>query len=114
MTVRFFMDVHIPRAVTLALRVCGIDVLTAQEDGSARWPDDQLLLRAHELGRVMVSQDSDMLREGSRLRREGQSFSGIVYAHQLGISIGQFVEALALIAGATEAEEWKGRIDYIP
>jgi len=31
----FYMDVHVPRAITSALRLRGIDVLTAQEDGSA-------------------------------------------------------------------------------
>ncbi len=29
------MDVHVRRAVTMALRLRGIDVVTAQEDGSA-------------------------------------------------------------------------------
>ena len=29
------MDVHVARAVTMALRLRGIDVLSAQEDGAA-------------------------------------------------------------------------------
>src|SRR5262245_26136876 len=63
------MDVHVRRAVTLALRLRSIDVLTAQEDGAAELDDDQLLHRATELGRVLVSEDEDLLREGaSRLR----------------------------------------------
>jgi hypothetical protein len=36
------MDVHVPRAVTLALRLRGIDVLTAQDD-TADQLDDRLL-----------------------------------------------------------------------
>ena len=108
------MDVHVPRAVTTALRLRSIDILTAQEDGAAQWNDDRLPQRATELGRVLVSQDEDLLREGARRLREGEHFSGVVYAHQLRITIGQMVEDLALIAAATSREEWSGRIEYLP
>jgi hypothetical protein len=40
------MDVHVPRAVTTALRIRLIDVLTAQEDGVAEMDDGELLKRA--------------------------------------------------------------------
>ena len=39
------MDVHVPRAVTTALRLRSIDVLTAQEDGAAQLDDDRLLTK---------------------------------------------------------------------
>jgi predicted nuclease of predicted toxin-antitoxin system len=108
------MDVHVRRAVTSALRLRSIDVLTAQEDGAAELDDDRLLERATELGRVLVSQDEDLLREGARRQREHKAFSGIVYAHQLRITIGQMVEDLELVATATSKEEWSGKIEYLP
>ncbi len=108
------MDVHVPRAITTALRLRGIDVLTAQEDGSAELDDGPLLERATELGRILVSQDEDLLREGARLLAENRDFSGIVYAHQLRVTIGQMVEDLELIAKAMSREEWRGRIEYLP
>jgi hypothetical protein len=108
------MDVHVRRAVTIALRLRSIDVLTAQEDGAAELPDDALLKRATELGRVLVSQDEDLLREGARYLSEGKAFSGIIYTHQLSITIGQMVEDLELIARATCQDEWRGRIEFLP
>jgi len=108
------MDVHVRRAVTAALRLRSIDVLTAQEDGSAELADDVLLKRATELGRVLVSQDEDLLREGARWLSERKDFSGIIYAHQLRITIGQMVEELELIVRATSQDEWWGRIEYLP
>ena len=68
------MDVHVPRAVTTALRLRGIDVLTAQEDASAELDDGPLLKRAAELGRILVTQDDDLLREGARLLHEHMEF----------------------------------------
>ena len=108
------MDVHVPPAVTTALRLRSVDVSTAQEDGAAQLDDDRLLQRATELGRILVSQDSDLLREGARRLREGADFSGIVYAHQLRTMIGQMVQDLEPIATATSNEEWRGRIEYLP
>ena len=114
MSLAYYMDVHVPRAVTTALRLRSIDVLTAQEDGAAQLDDDRLLERATSLGRVLVSQDEDLLREGSRRLRAGEEFSGIVYAHQLRVTIGRMVEDLVLIATATSREDWSGRIEYLP
>jgi predicted nuclease of predicted toxin-antitoxin system len=108
------MDVHIRRAVTSTLRLRSIDVLTAQEDGAAELDDEALLRRATEFGRVLVSQDGDLLREGALRLREGKDFSGIIYAHQLRITVGQMVEDLELIARTTSPDEWRGRIEYLP
>src|ERR1700688_903059 len=108
------MDAHIRRAVTSALRLRSIDVLTAQEDGAAELDDDRLLQRATELGRILVSQDEDLLREGARRLREHKDFSGIIYAHQARVTIGQMVEDLVLIATATSKQEWSGKIEYLP
>jgi hypothetical protein len=114
LSVALYLDVHIRRAVTSALRLRSVNVLTAQEDGAAELDDDRLLRRATELGRVLVSQDEDLLREGALWIREHKDFSGIIYAHQLRITIGQMVEDLELIARATSQDEWWGRIEYLP
>lgn len=58
--------------------------------------------------------NEDLLREGARRLREHKDFSGLIYAHQLRITIGQMVEDLELIAKATSIEEWSGKIEYLP
>ena len=108
------MDVHVRRAVTNGLRLRSIDVLTAQEDGAAELDDDLLLQRATELGRVLVTQDEDLLREGARRLGDEKDFAGLIYAHQLRITIGQMVEDLELIARATSPNEWWGRVEHLP
>jgi len=108
------MDVHVRRAVTLALRIRSVDVLTAQEDGAAELDDAELLERATNLGRILVSQDEDLLREAALWLMSGRDFSGLAYAHQLRITVGQMVQDLELISTATSPEEWRGKIGYLP
>jgi hypothetical protein len=108
------MDVHVPAAITSALRRNGVDVLTAQEDGADRRSDPELLDRAAELGRVMVSQDDDMLAEASERQRNGVHFSGVIYAHQLRITLGQFVRDLDLLGKACDGEDVAGRVEFLP
>ena len=43
MSVRFYMDHNVQGAVVDALRVRGVDCLTAQEDGTTTLNDDALL-----------------------------------------------------------------------
>ena len=53
MPLAFYMDHHVPRAITLGLRLRGVGVLTAHEDGASELDDAALLDRASELGRVL-------------------------------------------------------------
>ena len=53
MTVALYIDEHVPRAISVGLRLRGVDVLTAQEDGLRNTPDVVLLDRATAIGRVI-------------------------------------------------------------
>ena len=114
MNVKFYMDVHIKRAVTNGLRLRGVDVLTAQDDGTTELEDDLLLERATELNRVLFSQDDDLLREANKRQQKGEKFAGVIYAHQLNITVGQCINDLMLIAEATNSEEWQNAVVYLP
>ena len=91
-----------------------MDVITAQEDGAATLSDPELLDRATALGRVLFSQDDDLLREGARRQAPGVVFAGVIYAHQLRITIGQCVHDLELIAKVEETEGLAGQVMRIP
>jgi hypothetical protein len=97
------MNHHVPAAISEGLRRQSVDVVTAFEDGAASWDDEKLLARITQLGRVLFSQDEDLL-----------SVSGLVYAHQQQITIGQAVKDLELIAKALEPEDMHNRIEFIP
>lgn len=67
MAIALYMDQHVPRAITVGLRLRGVDVLTAYEDGASELDDLELLDRAAELGRVLFTQDDDLLAEAAGL-----------------------------------------------
>ena len=108
------MDVHVPAAVTRGLVLRRVDVLTAQLDGTTKLDDPALLDRATILGRVPFSQDEDLLAEATRRQRSGQPFGGVIYAHQLGITIGQAINDLEILAQAGSVAEFANRVEYLP
>lgn len=65
---------------TRGVRMRGVDVLTAEEDGSRELPDNQLLQRATELARILFSQDRDLIREARLLQTRGLPLAGVVYS----------------------------------
>ena len=114
MSTKLYMDVHVRQAVTDGLRLRGVDVLTAQEDGAAEFEDAELLDRASALGRVLFSQDDDLLREAKKRQQSGATFAGVIYGHQLNVTVSQTIDALELIAKAGEPNEWLNTTIYIP
>lgn len=114
MSLLLYMDHHVPSAITEGLRQRGVDVVTAGEDGASEFDDRTLLNRAPALGRVLFSQDEDLLAIADERMRLQHEFSGLIYAHQLAISIGQAVRDLEVIAKALEPHEMQNRVEYIP
>jgi hypothetical protein len=114
MPVPLYMDVHVPQAITDQLRRRGVDVLTAIEDDATETPDDQLLERTRSLGRVLFTQDIRFKALAEDWQRQGRPFAGLVFGHQLGGTIGQFVKDLELIAKASEPDEWATMIEHLP
>ena len=108
------MDEQVPGPITDGLRLRGIDVLTAQEDGRTSSPDEALLARAHQLERILFTQDRDFLKLVSACQANGQSFGGVVYVRQGAISIRESIDELEVIATCSEFGNWLDRIEYLP
>ena len=114
MSLQLYMDQHIPAAVTRGLRRRGVDVLTTEGDHAANWDDEEILARATDLERIVFTQDDDFLAIGHHWQLAGRDFAGIVYAHQLRITIGQAIADLELISKIMTAEEMRNRIEFLP
>lgn len=102
-----------PRAITSGLRRLGVDVLTAQEDGSATFTDGVLLDRATALGRALFTFDDDLLQGATARQSAGVEFAGVIFAHPLKVSIGECVNGLQLITQAAEPEDVRNLVTYL-
>lgn len=114
MSIALYMDENVPRAITDGLRRRGVDVLTAQYDHREGTPDPILLDRATELQRVMFSQDEDFLAEASRRQQQSVNFSGVIYAHQQNITIGDCIRDLEIIAKASDSGDLANSVQFLP
>ena len=113
MALQLYVDVHVPVSVTRALRAKSLDVLTSQEDGTAEFEDEALLVRAAMLGRVLLTQDTDFLRIAPEWQEAGRRFPGIVFARQ-GVPIGHLIADLELCLTCCGAEELRNSILHLP
>jgi predicted nuclease of predicted toxin-antitoxin system len=114
MSLSYYMDVHVPRAITCSLTAAGVDVITAQEDGCARMPDPELLDRAGLLGRILFTRDDDLLVEAVRRQRASIPFAGVIFAHQMRVNIGQCVHDLQLLAECLDPEDLANTAVHLP
>lgn len=114
MSLKLYVDVHVKYPITQGLRQRGIDVLTAQEDGASQLSDADLLTRAPTLGRVLFSQDEDLLQETARRQQVGEPFAGLVFSRQLALTIGRAIADLELLATVYEPDDMANRVEYIP
>jgi hypothetical protein len=113
-TIALYMDHQVPRAITVGLRLRGIDVLTAYEDGASELGDAALLDRASELGRLLFTRDDDLLVEAAKRQKEDIPFGGVVYAHQLRAPIGVCIEDLEIVAMAGEKQDVMNAVVFLP
>jgi Domain of unknown function (DUF5615) len=108
------MDHHVPAAITRGVRRRGVDVLTAAEDNARRFADPALLDRATALGRVLFTQDQDLLVESARRQRTSVPFAGVIYAPQDEALLGRYVLDLEFLCLAGEPEDFADRVMYLP
>src|SRR6266436_4166710 len=114
MALAYYMDVHVPAAIVAGLSRRRIDVLTSQEDGTRRSDDEELLRRATSMGRVLVSQDEDLLGVCSAWQTAGREFAGLVFAPQHSASIGRYIDDLELIAPCCQPSELMNSVYFLP
>ncbi len=107
-SIRFYMDEHVPRAVTQGLRRRGVNVLTVQEANLSGAEDEQHLDLALRDGRGIFTQDADFL----RLHAAGQPHRGIVYASQQ-TSIGAILQGVMLIHDLLSPEDMAGHVEFL-
>jgi hypothetical protein len=114
--IRFMADADLKGAIVRGCRrqEPTMDFLSASDVNLDRLSDPDVLGIAALQGRILVSHDwKTMPRHFADFLETRGSSPGLILIHQH-LSIGEAVEELVLIWGASEAEEWQNRMVKIP
>jgi hypothetical protein len=100
-------------AVGLRRRERSVDFLSAHDGGVVGLPDPDVISIAAESGRILVSHDRRTMPGHFARFRETRSSPGIIIVSQ-DLDIGAAIEDLLLIRAATDLEEWRDLISFVP
>jgi hypothetical protein len=106
--ITFYMDEHVPPAVSQGLRRRGVDALTVHEAGMLGAPDDQHLVLSTREGRTIFTHDADF----QRLHAADNPHSGIVHAPQH-TPTGAIARASMLIYDVLSPEDMAGHEEFL-
>jgi len=110
-TIRLYFDEDtMDKALVLALRARGADVLTALEAGMIERQDDDHLEFATAKGRVLYSFN---VGDYCRLQAHGRTHAGLILAQQQRYSLGEQMRRLLRLIAAKSAEEMANHIEYL-
>lgn len=115
MKFRFLADVDLNRAIVSGVkrREPSVDFLTAQTASLDGMRDADVLGLAAREQRILVSHDFGTMPHHFRDFVATQRSPGVFLISQ-DLPVGAAVEALLLIADASEAEEWENHLTYLP
>lgn len=105
----YYLDEHIPAAVSVGLAVRGINTLTTQEAGRSGSSDSEQLKFALENERVIVTFDSDFL----EMATQEAHHAGIVWCPATKYSIGELIRALVLVHLVLDRSDMRDHIEYL-
>lgn len=112
---RFQADADFNHKIVLGLRrrEPAVDIIGANEGGVVGVPDPEVLRIAAESLRILVSHDRRTMPSHFTQFRETRSSPGLIIVSQ-DLDIGSAIEDMLLIWAATEADDWRDRIGFVP
>jgi len=115
MTPRFQADADFNQKIVRGLRrrEPAVDFRDAREGGVIGARDLEVLRIAAESGRVLVSHDRKTMPAHFARFLEGRSSPSVIIVAQ-DLDVGAAVEDLLLIWAASEAEEWRDQLGFVP
>jgi predicted nuclease of predicted toxin-antitoxin system len=115
MRVRFQADADLDGRIVRGLRRVApeIDIRTAKDAGLVGFADPEVLQIAADAGRTLVSQDRRTMPVHFARYAFASPSPGVVLLREA-IPIAIAIEELVLIGSASAAEEWIGRLVWIP
>lgn len=107
--IKLYLDENLSPKIAEQLQRRSIDAITVRDLDQLGDTDENHLARATELGRILVTADTDFLIMAS----EGIEHTGIIFGVQENLSIGDWVNRLELVAAVYTPDEMKNHVEYL-
>ena len=100
--------------LVIALRLRGVDTLTARDAGLIQQPDESQMQFASRQGRVLYSFNvTDFCRIHAEWLETGQTHAGLVLARQQRHSVGDQLRRLTRLITTRSAEQMQNRVEFL-
>jgi len=115
-TVRFLADEDLDSDIVYGLRrrEPAIDILDLKDSDLRGTSDPALLELANQESRILITHDRTTITRYCRERMLAGIPSSGVFVVPQGKLVGDIIESLLLTWSASEAEEWRNQILYLP
>ncbi|MGA2215711.1 MAG: DUF5615 family PIN-like protein [Bryobacteraceae bacterium] len=116
MTPRFQADEDFNQRIVLGLRrrEAAIDFRDARDGGVIGASDSTVLRLAAESGRILTSHDRKTMPAHLARFLESYSSSGVIIIVSQELDVGAAIEDLLIIWAASDAEEWRNQLGFVP
>lgn len=114
--IRFLLDENFNGKIARGLRAREphIDMIRVQDTEMYSADDPAVLEWAAREGRILLTHDLDtMTRYASARIAQGLPMAGVICVRDT-LPVGQVIDDLLAIWGASEATEWETRVDFLP
>ncbi len=114
--IRFLLDENFNGKIVrgLRLRKPDVDMVRVQDTEIYSADDPTVLEWAAREGRILLTHDLDTMTKYAHERiASGLPIAGVIFVRDT-LSVANVIEDLIAILGASEAEEWENRTDFLP
>ena len=98
----------------LLLRQPGLDIIRVQDIGLAGADDPDILARAGENNRIVITHDRATMADYAYGRvAAGEGMQGVFILNDR-VPVGQAIQEILLMIACREQAEWRGRVVHLP
>lgn len=116
MSLRFQADADLQYTIVEAVRrrEPSIDFASAVDSGLEGVSDPEILERAEQEGRILVSHDRRTMLAHFRARLEAEKSSPGLFVVSQGVPLQSVVSAIILVWAASEPSDWRDQVHHLP
>ena len=108
--IRIYADESVNVAITEGLKRSGVKIWSARDVGKLGLRDEEQLEYAIKERATIFTQDDDFL---SLVSESGREHYGVIYVHQLHLSIGENIRRLKIIVETKSSDEMRNQIQFL-